>query len=298
MAVWDDVVTTGLIGTDRRPLPDELPSSWGAELDQAIDPAHAVLSLAARHRAVARAGARLPSCPPGPAAPPNREPEASRAAHEILIRLLSPPQIDLLNLWLNAAADHGQRASAAYWTPLATVAARTAELDRPLLARVLGDRGVWFIEQNPQWARLAKGLRPDTKESPTEEAVSPPNVSGVEVTEDAIRVDPELIMGLPQPWSKQVTLAVLDIIASGRLQQRGARYAAAAGARLPLQHYEFLRSAISQMGTQGLHLTPAGVRSVREALLTLERTVWLRIEVHSAFSGDPIMVQRAELPQW
>jgi hypothetical protein len=298
VAVWDDVVTTALIGTDRRPLPDELPSGWSAELDQAVDPAHAVLSLAARHRAVTRAGARLPSCAPGPAAPPNREPVASRAAHEILIRLLSPPQIDLLNLWLIAAADHGQCASAAYWTPLATVAARTAELDRPLLSRVLGSRGVWFIEQNPQWARLAKGLRPETKETATNEDVSPPNAAGVEVTANAIRADPELIMGVPQPWSKQVTLAILDIIASGRLQQRGARYAVAAGARLPLQHYELLRSAVPQMAMQGVHLTPAALRSAREALLALERTVWLRIEMHSAFTGDPIMVQRAELPQW
>jgi hypothetical protein len=214
------------------------------------------------------------------------------------MRLLTPPQIDLLNLWLVAAADHGQCASAAYWTALAAVAARTAELDRPLLARVLGGRGVWFIEQNPQWARLAKGLRPDAKETASKQDLSPPNAARVEVTADAIRVDPELIMDISQPWSTHVTLAVLDIIASGRLQQRGARYAVAAGARLPLQHYEFLRSAVPRVAVQGVHLTPAALRSARAALLALERTVWLRIEMRSAFSGNPIMVQRAELPQW
>jgi hypothetical protein len=293
VAEWEDVVATGLIGTDRRPVPDQLPPSWGAELDQAVDPAHAVLSLAARHRAVSRAGARLPSCPPGPAAPPNREPVASRAAHEILIRLLSPPQIDLLNLWLQTAADHGQRASAAYWTPLAMVAARTAEFDRKLLAGVVGDRGTWFIEQNPQWARLAKSLRSDTKEKP-----SPPNVVDVEATEEAVRTDPELIMRVPPPWSYQITRAVLDIIAGGQLQQRGVRYAAAVGARLPLGHYELLRSTIEQIVRRGVALPPAGLRSVREGLLALERTVWLRIEMHSAFSGEPITVQRLELPQW
>jgi hypothetical protein len=287
-------VTTALIGTDRRPVPDQLPSSWGGvELDQAVDPAHAVLCLAARHRALTRAGARLSSCPPGPAAPANRQPVASRAAHEILVRLLSPPQIDLLNLWLLAAADDGQCASAAYWTPLAVVAARTAELDRRLLARVLGDRGVWFIEQNPQWARLAKSLRADAKDQ-----VSPPDVSDVEATEHAVRADPELMMRIPQPWSRQVTLAVLDIIAGGQLQQRGPRYAAAVGARLPLAHYELLRSAIQQIGSGGVALTPAGLRSVREALLALERTVWLRLEMHSAFSGEPITVRRLELPHW
>ena len=87
-------MTTGLIGTDRRPVPDALPASWGSGLDQVSDPAHAVLSLAARHRAASRAGGLLLSCPPGPSAPPNRAPLANRAAHEILARLLSPPQVD------------------------------------------------------------------------------------------------------------------------------------------------------------------------------------------------------------
>jgi hypothetical protein len=32
MSEWEDVVTTGLIGTDRRPVPDALPASWGAAL--------------------------------------------------------------------------------------------------------------------------------------------------------------------------------------------------------------------------------------------------------------------------
>ena len=293
MAAWEDVVTTGLIGTDRRPVPDQLPPSWRVELDQAVDPAHAVLSLAARHRAVNRAGSRLPSYPPGPAAPPNREPLASRAAHEILVRLLSPPQIDLLNLWLTTAADHGQCVSAAYWTPLAIVAARAAELDRILLARVLGDRGVWFIAQNPQWARLAKGLR-----SGNREGVLPAKVSDLEATEDAVRADPELIMRVRPPWSKEVTRAVLNVIAAGQLQQRGVRYAVAAGARVPLEHYELLRSTVQQIGTREPVLPPAGLRHVREALHTLERTIWLRIDMHSAFSGEPIMVQRVELPQW
>jgi hypothetical protein len=35
---WEDVVTTGLIGTDRRPVPDALPASWGSGLDHVSDP--------------------------------------------------------------------------------------------------------------------------------------------------------------------------------------------------------------------------------------------------------------------
>lgn len=284
MSVWEDVVTTGLIGTDRRPVPEALPESWGSGLDQGTDPAHAVLSLAARHRAASRAGDLLLTCPPGPVGPPNRVPAASRAAHEILARLLSPPQVELVNLWLVAAVQSGQQASAAYWTPLAMAAARTAELDRTAFATAIGDRGVWFVEQNPQWARLAKDLR---SHAPT--AASQHLVVGVEVTEQAVRADPELIMRARPPWSKQLTSTVLEIICSGQRQQHGVRYAAAVGVRLPLQHYELLRSAL---------LTPMGPRSVREALLALERTVWLRLEIRRAFTGEPIAVDRLEVPQW
>jgi hypothetical protein len=294
VAVWEDVVATGLIGTDRRALPHELPQGWGAELDQDLDPARAVLTLAARHRAANRAGGRLPSCAPGAVAPPERQPTAGWAAHEILVRLLSPPQVELLNLWLIAAAEHGQGVSAAYWTPLAMVAARTTELDRMMLVRVLGGRGVWFVEQNPQWARLAKSFRSDAKDEVGQQS----EVPEADPSEHAVRANPEMIMRIPPPLSSRLTQAVLEIIASGRLQQRGVRYAAAVGARLPLEHYELLRSIAQQSANGDVPLTAAGLRSVREALLALERTLWLRIEMHSAFSGEPIKVERLEISQW
>jgi hypothetical protein len=190
-----------------------------------------------------------------------------------------------LNVWLVAAVQSGQQASAAYWTPLAMVAARTAELDRTAFAEAIGDRGVWFIEQNPQWARLAKDLR----SRPPDEASPHHRVAEVEVTQDSVRADPELIMHAGTPWSEQLTSTVLEIICGGQPQQRAVRYATAAGARLPLQHYELVRSALQ---------TPIGLHVVREALLALERTAWLRLEIRSAFTGEPIIVERLEIPQW
>jgi hypothetical protein len=295
MPVWEDVVATGLIGTDRRLVPEKLPGGWGIEVDKSIDPAHTVLTLAARHRAVQRASGLLTSCSAGSPAPPDRQPLASRAAHEILARLLSPPQVALLNLWLMAAADRGQRASGAYWTSLVMVAARTTGLDRAALAAALGDRGMWFVQQNPEWARLAKGLRPQPKQQITSE---PNDFPGVGVTKEAVRANPELIMSLTPPWPPEITRAVLAVIASGQLQQRAAQYAAAVGARVPLQHYELLRSAVQEIPARELPSTPAALRSVREALLALERTVWIRIEMQFAFSGEPIVVQRLEIPPW
>ena len=292
MSVWEDVVATGLIGTNRRPPPDTAPATWGLESDAALDPAHLLLTLAARRRAVARAGNLLPSCPPGAVAPASSTPVASPAAHEILARLLSPPQVDLLNLWLRGAAAHRVCASPSYWTPLAMVAVRTSELDRSALTKALGDRGVWFIDQNPQWARLAKVLRG------RDEVSRQPERSEGDVTGNAVRADPELIMRAPTPWSIELSRTVLEIVGSGQLQNHGVRYAAAVGARLPLEHYELVKSTSGQVATLDEPLTPPGLRSVREAVLALERTVWLRLEMRSAFTGEPIMVERLEIPPW
>jgi hypothetical protein len=294
MAVWEDVVTAGLIGTDRRPVPEQLPPIWGIERDQASDPAHAVLSLAARHRAVIRAGGLPGSCPPAAVGPPNRKPVAGRAAHEILDRLLSPPQVDLLNLWLIAAAQHGQRAAASYWTPLAMVAARTTAVDRTALGRSIGERGIWFVAQNPQWIRLSNRLQPGTHDDLSPDRSAP---SGV-VTEDAVRADPELIMAAPSPWSQQLSETVLKIIGSGQLRETGPRYAATIGARLPLEHYELVRSAVQQDLGSDEPLAALTLRSVREAFRALERVAWFRIEIESAFAGKPITVQRLEIPPW
>jgi hypothetical protein len=294
MAVWEDVVTAGLIGTDRRPVPDQLPPGWGTGRDQGTDAAHAVLSLAARHRAVTRAGGLLGSCSPAAFGPPSREPVASRVAHEILDRLLSPPQVDLLNLWLVAAVQHGQRASASYWTRLAMVAARSTAVHRTALARAIGERGVWFVAQNPQWAQLSSSLWSDMHDDLLPER----NVPSVVVTEDAVRADPELILYAATPWSKHLSETALEIIGSGRLREHGSRYAAAIGACLPLEHYELLRLAVQPIPTPDEPPTSLALRSVREAFRAVERVAWVRIEIHSAFAGKPIAVQRLEMPPW
>lgn len=293
-AVWEDVVTVALIGTDRRPIPDQLPPSWGTEPNHGMDPAHAALSLAARHRALTRAGGLLASCPPAPFGPSNRQPVASRAAHEILDRLLSPPQVELLNLWLVAAVQCGQRTSSSYWTPLVMVAARTAAVDQTVLARAIGERGVWFVAQNPQWARLASSLRSHLHD----DLLPNPNPPSAVVSEEAMRADPQLILRAATPWSRQLSEMVLKLIGSGRLREHRSRYVATIGLRLPLEHYDLLRLAVQQRPAPDEALTPLALRSVREAYRTLERIVWVRIEIQSAFAGEPVAVPRLEIPRW
>jgi hypothetical protein len=294
MAVWEDVVTAGLIGTDRRPVPEHLPPSWATERDPATDPAHAVLSLAARHRAVTRAGGLPGFCPPAALGPPNEKAVAGRTAHEILDRLLSPPQVDLLNLWLVAAAQHGQRVAAGYWTPLAMAAARISAVDRTALGRAIGERGAWFVAQNPQWGRLSSSLQSGMQDDPPPNRIAP---SGA-VTENAVHADPELILRAAVPWSQQLTETVLKIIGSGQLGESGPRYGASVGARLPLEHYELLRSALERGLGSDEPLTALTLRSVRDAFRALERVIWVRLEIESAFAGEPVTVQRLEMPPW
>jgi hypothetical protein len=105
---------------------------------------------------------------------------------------------------------------------------------------------------------------------------------------------PLLSHGRPESvsWEEVVTTGLIGT------DRRAVRYAAAVGARLPLHHYELLRSVVQHSTAREQALTPAGLRCVRAALLALERTVWLRIEMQHAFSNEPMMVQRLEIPPW
>jgi hypothetical protein len=157
---WEDLVTVALLGTDRRPLPDGPPPSWaGAAGDPDQEPTHRVLAWAAGHRAAVRAGSPLPLGPPAVAAPAQDRLEGPEAAQQELADALGRGAPSLVNDALAALADQEASAAPEHWTALATLAAVHPRLDRALLASALGTRGIWFVGQNPQWARLASALR-------------------------------------------------------------------------------------------------------------------------------------------
>lgn len=161
MSGWDDLVTVALLGTDRRPLPPGLSASWaGPEPDPTDDPAAVVLNLAARHRSASRAGSSLHGGPPSAAAPPadEGEPLAANLRAE-LADAVARGTVGPLNDALAGLDDQDHRLPREHWTTVATLAAQSPRLDRALLARALGVRGVWFVAQNPQWLRLATALR-------------------------------------------------------------------------------------------------------------------------------------------
>ena len=150
MTSWDDLVTTALLGTDRKPLPD------GAAED---DPTRVVLAAAARHRAAVRAGARLGDCPePEPPPPITWEP-APAAAQKLIGDHLAVRDYEAINQWLTEAGDQQRGLAPEHWCAVAHLAARTPNVDRARLAVALGERGVWFVGRNPEWTRLAAALR-------------------------------------------------------------------------------------------------------------------------------------------
>ena len=148
---WEDMVTTALLGTDRRPSPD------GATALE-TDPVDRVLGAAARHRVAMRAGRRLESRPP-PARPPGPTlVPAPPPAQDQIAQHLAQLDIAETNAWLVQTAEQGLGLSAEHWFAVATLAASTPRVDRRRLAAVLGPRGLWFVDRNPEWARLATAL--------------------------------------------------------------------------------------------------------------------------------------------
>lgn len=160
MAGWEDLVTVALLGTDRRPVPDDLASGWAEpRMDPAKDRARAVLGYAARHRAAVRAGGWLPTGPPAEPAPASdREPVTGEMADRVA-DALAVGSVRPVNEVLGELAEQGVGLTPEHWTAAATAAARSPRIDRALLAEALGVRGVWFVGHNPEWAQLAAALR-------------------------------------------------------------------------------------------------------------------------------------------
>ncbi|MER5862629.1 DUF5691 domain-containing protein [Kitasatospora sp. NPDC002040] len=152
---WQELHTTALLGTDRRPLPPA-PDGPAAEVDRS-DPATALLDLAALETVRRRAGARPEPAvePPAPAAADSR-PELPAAAGRRLTVLLGGHHTGTANLgellpqWLAAARRYDYRAPAAAVPALLDTARARSEL-RPDVVALAGPLGRWLARQNPDW---------------------------------------------------------------------------------------------------------------------------------------------------
>src|SRR5690606_19823644 len=152
---WEELVTTALLGPDRRTPPGAVPGP-GAPLH--------LLDAAAEATVRRRAGARPDRAAERPApAPPDPRPALPPAAAHRLALLLSdrpgpsggrrgtaPDLRELLPQWLAAANDRGFAAPAALLPALLDAARARTDL-RPAALRFAGPRALWLARLNPDW---------------------------------------------------------------------------------------------------------------------------------------------------
>ncbi|MGV9316614.1 DUF5691 domain-containing protein [Streptomyces sp. NPDC003691] len=184
--LWEELVTSALLGTDRRPPPPEVTAAATAG---GGEPAAALLSAAAVLTVRRRAGllAAPPAERPEPV-PADTRPALPEAAHRRLGQLLAdraapssggrrgtaPDLTELLPQWLATANGHGYRAPAALLPALLDAARARADL-RPQALAFAGGHGLWLARFNSDWKFALRGaaggavLLPDAGDAPAVE---------------------------------------------------------------------------------------------------------------------------------
>jgi len=222
---WEELVSTALVGTERRPLPagpapapgPGEPGGAGGAVSGPGEPAghEAVLLdraalLVARRRA-GRAAGRAEPLPPAPA---ERLPQVARPAGRRLAAVLTGRHAGLLLEWLEAAAGRGLRAPE-HLLPELLERGRGERSLRPAIAVVAGARGRWLAGLNPRWAYLLGGV---AGEAPGRQARLPDSTERRHAAfriRTAAQLDSGLVQrlqGLPGPWDGELAAAVLDKI--------------------------------------------------------------------------------------
>lgn len=271
---WDELVTTALLGTDRRPG-----LSAGALLDEA-----------ARHRSVRRSSTPLRRCEPAQRGPDPERPWPAPAAQDLLDGLLARPVAELVNGWLAACVEARVLLAPQHWAPLAGLAATRPDYDRRLLAAALGPSGLWFLEQNPAWRRLAAAvgetLRWPAASPGATGSTDPTRGAGPLPGEAEVRARPEAAFEVPGPWPRSLAVAALRALLSGQLGWRAAAYGSALGVRLAVADADLLQQASDALPGEGRG-APPGVRFVRDGLDAATRSVQVREEIARTFAPPP-----------
>ncbi|MFC3232534.1 DUF5691 domain-containing protein [Streptomyces nitrosporeus] len=153
---WDELVTSALLGTDRRPL------RAGPGLP---DGPASLLRAAALHTVRRRAALRPAAGPPLPEpAPVDPRPPLPAAARRRLAQLLAdrtapagggrrgaaPDLTELIPQWLVTAGERGFRAPPELLPALLDAARARTDL-RPHVLAFAGPRGLWLARSNPEW---------------------------------------------------------------------------------------------------------------------------------------------------
>ena len=171
MSGWDELVTTALLGTDRRALPDTLPTPVARLAAAQDDAGLAVLDAAAGYTGYRLAGARPAPAPEPPLAPRQRLDLAPETAQQVHVDLLEGRDAALVEEWLTACTSRGLGVRAGLWADLATAAAGPAGPDRALVREALGERGRAFAALNPRWRQVLRAEPPGAASLPEPSAL-------------------------------------------------------------------------------------------------------------------------------
>ena len=154
LAAWHELVTTALLGTERRQVALPTDGSFNslfaplamAEAEQALLSAAALLS---QYRRAGRTA--VPTDAPLPApAPADALTNASAQSRYHLTQMLNGQHRELLSEWLNLAQVAQVAAPPPHLAALLDLG-NTQPALRGLIAPVLGTRGRWLAEHNPDW---------------------------------------------------------------------------------------------------------------------------------------------------
>ncbi len=150
MKGWDGLVSSALLGTDRRPAHfEELPEHIQERLGDG-----GLLDAAALATVYKRAGRKpLREVEPLPAAPGEDRPLPRPVAIRRLAAMLGGFQTTALGEWLRAADARGWGVPPEHLPALADYARNRAEY-RPLVITAAGRRARWLANLNPEWRFL------------------------------------------------------------------------------------------------------------------------------------------------
>jgi hypothetical protein len=147
-AEWATLVTTAVLGTDRRPLAPAA-AGWASPLP-APDPAVELLNRAACVATARRAGARPLTAPARiPPAPPDPRPLCPAPAAAQLERMLNGQHDILLPEWFALCRDAGYQLPLHLLPALLLRGRRFPHLDA-VVRSVAGERAAWLAEAMPE----------------------------------------------------------------------------------------------------------------------------------------------------
>ncbi|MFI9581051.1 DUF5691 domain-containing protein [Streptomyces sp. NPDC052236] len=161
---WEELVTSALLGTDRRTPPADA-------MTAGKDAPTALLDAAALHTVRRRAGLLpAPAAARPEPAPHDTRPQLPAPARRRLAQLLAdrsapsaggrrgtaPDLTELLPQWLAAANEHGYQAPPSVLPALLDASRARTDL-RPQALAFAGPRGLWLARLNPEWKFALRG---------------------------------------------------------------------------------------------------------------------------------------------